>query len=129
MTRALEIEARKAYGDCVAVDGATLAVEQGEIHALVGENGAGKSTLLTIAFGLARADRGTLAIAGTTCDLARHSPRTARALGLDLVQQHGALVGSLTVVENAVLGREGGVVVDLARPAAALERVAGEIGL
>jgi simple sugar transport system ATP-binding protein len=45
------------------------------------------------------------------------------------VQQHGALVGSLTVVENAVLGREGGLLVELARPAAALDRVAGELGL
>jgi simple sugar transport system ATP-binding protein len=129
MTRALEIEADKRFGERAALDGATLAVEQGEIHALVGENGAGKSTLLKIAFGLVRADRASIAIAGRACDPARHSPRAARALGLGLVQQHGALVGSLTVVENAVLGREGGMVVELAGPAAALDRVAGDLGL
>ncbi len=129
MTKALTIEADKRFGECTALAGATLAVEEGEIHALVGENGAGKSTLLKIALGLVRADRGALAIAGTACDLARHSPRAARALGLDLVQQHGALVGSLTVVENAVLGREGGMIVELARPAHALATIADEIGL
>jgi general nucleoside transport system ATP-binding protein len=127
---ALEITADKRFGDCVAVAGASLAVEAGTIHALVGENGAGKSTLLKLAFGLIKADRGSLVLDGATIELARHSPRGARAHGLGLVQQHGALVDSLTVVENAVLGRERGwPLVDLAGPAAALERVGREVGL
>jgi simple sugar transport system ATP-binding protein len=126
---ALEIEADKRFGERAALTGATLSVATGEIHALVGENGAGKSTLLRIAFGLVRADRGRVAIAGAEMDLARHAPRAARARGLGLVQQHGALVGSLSVVENAVLPRARGVYVDLAAPAHALVRTAREVGL
>ena len=128
-TPALEIEADKRFGDRAALAGATLSVARGEIHALVGENGAGKSTLLKTAFGLVRADRGRLAIGGAELDLARHDPRVARAHGLGLVQQHGALVGSLSVVENAVLPRARGLYVDLAAPAAALARAAADVGL
>jgi simple sugar transport system ATP-binding protein len=129
VSTALEIEAAKRYGDCVSLAGATLSVATGEIHALVGENGAGKSTLLKTAFGLVRADRGRIAIAGAVMDVARHSPRAARAHGLGLVQQHGALVGSLSVVENAVLPGARGLFVDLAGPAAALHRTARDVGL
>ncbi|HTJ40454.1 MAG TPA: ATP-binding cassette domain-containing protein [Kofleriaceae bacterium] len=125
----MQIEADKRYGDNVALDGATLSVERGTIHALVGENGAGKSTLLKVAFGLVRADRATIAIGGQTIDPTTNTPRVARGRGLGLVQQHGALVGSLSVVENAVLGRAHGAWVELAAPAASIDRVAKEIGL
>jgi general nucleoside transport system ATP-binding protein len=127
---ALAITADKRFGEVTALVGARLEVAPGTIHALVGENGAGKSTLLRIAFGLVRADGGRLVLAGDEIDLARHSPRAARARGLGLVQQHGALVPPLTVVENAVLGRERRPWwLDLAGPAAALARVGREVGL
>ncbi len=118
----------KAYGACVALAGATLAVARGTIHAVVGENGAGKSTLLRIAYGLDRADQGTIAIGGAI-DPARHAPRLARARGLGFVQQHGALVPSLTVAENAALLLGHGAFVDVRGPAAALTARGLALGL
>ena len=55
---------RKRFGDLQALDGVDLVVNEGEIHALVGENGSGKSTLLGIASGFLAPDEGTVEIAG-----------------------------------------------------------------
>ncbi|MCB9562414.1 MAG: ATP-binding cassette domain-containing protein [Kofleriaceae bacterium] len=84
----------KRYDGRTVLDAATLQVRAGAIHALVGENGAGKSTLVKIVAGLVRPDAGAIAVA------------PGQRVGL--VPQHGALVPTLTVVENAVLGREPG---------------------
>jgi ABC-type uncharacterized transport system ATPase subunit len=127
---ALAITASKRYGENLVLDGARLTLRRGTVHALVGENGAGKSTLAKIAFGLVRADAGSLDLGGPI-DLARHSAKLARARGLGLVHQHGSLVPSLTVVENAVLGAEPtrGGLLDLAPAAARLTALAAEVGL
>mgnify|MGYP002525025907 FL=1 len=64
-TPALEaIGIHKRFGGVVANDDVNLRVEKGRIHALLGENGAGKSTLVNILFGLYRADRGEVRVAG-----------------------------------------------------------------
>src|SRR5689334_20617194 len=55
----------KAFGDKVAVDGADLTVPGGSFYGLVGPNGAGKTTLLSMAVGLLRPDRGSVAVFGT----------------------------------------------------------------
>ncbi len=101
------IEARlsRRYGATVALDAATFSVRAGTVHALVGENGAGKSTLMKIVAGVIRGE-GVLAIAGEPVPLARWDRAAARARGIGIVQQHGASAGTLTVVENAVLGVE-----------------------
>src|SRR3569623_2759710 len=62
-------------------------------------------------------------------DLARWDRRAARAAGIGIVQQHGASAGTLSVVENAVLGVEGGPLLDLAPVAAALAKLGDEVGL
>ena len=110
----------KRYGDCVSLDGATIEVEPGTVHALVGENGAGKSTLVKIVAGIVRADGATLELDDKPIDLARWDRRAARAAGIGIVQQHGASAGTLSVVENAVLGAEGGALLDLAPTANAI---------
>jgi general nucleoside transport system ATP-binding protein len=125
----IEAALTKRYGGREVLSAATLAAGRGTVHALVGENGAGKSTLVKILAGIVRADGGTLALGGTTIELARWDRALARQAGIGIVQQHGALAGTLSVVENAVLGAEGGALLDLAPVAKALARLGDEVGL
>ena len=94
----------KRYGAVHAVDSVTLAFEAGRIHAVVGENGAGKSTLLRMAAGVVRPDAGTVRVAGVR--LEPHTAHRAIRLGVGMVQQHFALVGALTALDNVMLGAE-----------------------
>ena len=91
----------KAFGNNLAVDGVDFSLEQGEIHALLGENGAGKSTLMNLIYGLHQPDVGEILIDGKPSVV--DSPKTAIALGLGMVHQHFMLVPSLSVAENIAL--------------------------
>ena len=53
-------DVHKSFGATRALHGVSLAVEAGEVHALVGENGAGKSTLMKVLSGALRPDRGEM---------------------------------------------------------------------
>lgn len=88
----------------VALDGVSLSLEAGEIHAVVGENGAGKSTLARILSGLDRPDSGSLRVRGREVRFRR--PRDAEHHGIGLVPQQSLLAPHLTVAENLILGRE-----------------------
>jgi len=94
----------KRFGDLTALQGVDLVVNEGEIHALLGENGAGKSTLMNILYGLYRPDAGTIRLRGTETPI--HSPREAIEHGIGMIHQHFMLVPPLTVAENVVLGDE-----------------------
>jgi ABC-type uncharacterized transport system ATPase subunit len=98
----------------LANDGARLAVEQGEIHALVGENGAGKSTLVKILYGLEQPTSGTIRLRGQTVEIA--DPQAAIDHGIGMVHQNFMLVNAFTIAENIALGREptrgGGLALD-----------------
>jgi ABC-type uncharacterized transport system ATPase subunit len=118
----------KSYGAARVLRGATIAIEAGSVHALVGENGAGKSTLVKILAGVVPGT-GALTIDGTAIDVATWDRRAARAAGIGIVQQHGAFAGTLSVVENAVLGAEGGALLELAPTAKALTELGERIGL
>src|SRR5262245_50813167 len=58
------VNVRKSYGKLAALDGVSLAVEEGELLGLLGPNGAGKTTLLSIASGLLDADGGEVRLFG-----------------------------------------------------------------
>jgi simple sugar transport system ATP-binding protein len=88
----------------LANDDVTFTVQQGEIHALVGENGAGKSTLMNILYGLLHADSGSIAVSGKEVRFV--GPGDAIAHGIGMVHQHFMLIPPLTVAENVVLGQE-----------------------
>ena len=90
----------------MANKGVTLSVDEGEIHALIGENGAGKTTLMKILFGLESHQEGKIYINGEEAHIA--NPLDAIAKGVGMVHQHFMQVSNLTVAENIVLGMEPG---------------------
>ncbi len=92
----------KSFGGLTANKDVHLAVEKGEIHALLGENGAGKTTLMNILYGLYPADSGTIEIDGISVRI--RSPKEAIALKIGMVHQHFMLVPTLTVSQNITLG-------------------------
>ena len=120
----------KAFGDTVALRGASLEVMPGEIHALVGENGAGKSTLMRVLGGLTKADAGRVRVSGR--DVTGWSTSEAIAAGIGIVHQHFMLVPTLSVAENLVLGAEPktrGVFLDYTQAADDVRKLSDETGL
>ena len=96
---------RKVYSNgFIANENVTLAVNEGEIHALVGENGAGKSTLMKVLFGVEKPDEGRILLNGEEVHI--DNPNAAIKMGIGMVYQHFMLVPSLTVTENLVIGME-----------------------
>ncbi len=81
-----------------------LAVEWGQVHALLGENGAGKSTLMNVVYGLLHPDSGQIVFDGKPVRIG--SPQDAIKLGIGMVHQHFMLIPPLTVAENVILGHE-----------------------
>lgn len=105
MALAIElIDITKRFPGVLANDRVNLAVEQGEIHAIVGENGAGKSTLMKILYGMQAPDEGTMRVHGEEANFS--SPSEAIDAGIGMVHQHFMLADNLTVLENVILGSE-----------------------
>ncbi|WP_198348020.1 sugar ABC transporter ATP-binding protein [Plantactinospora sp. KBS50] len=95
----------KRFQGVQALNGVSLLVRSGEIHALLGGNGAGKSTLLNVLSGLVTPDSGRIELAGHEVSIGH--PREAQALGIGTIHQELSTVPDLTVLENIFLGREG----------------------
>ena len=112
-----------------ANDKVTLQVEQGSVHALLGENGAGKSTLMSILFGLYEPDGGIIKVRGKEVRIA--DPNAANALGIGMVHQHFKLVHNFTVTENIILGLEPrrGLTIDRRKAAARVRELSELYGL
>lgn len=116
----------KTYeGTVHALEGVSLSVRQGTVHAIIGENGAGKSTLAKVLGGVVPFEEGEITLRGVR--YRPTSPREASALGIGMVHQHFKLFPSLTVAENVVIGNEPvhGPTVDRARA----EREVQELGV
>ncbi|MGQ0582553.1 MAG: ABC transporter ATP-binding protein [Reyranella sp.] len=87
------------YGQALAVDGVTLAIEPGEVVALLGPSGCGKTTLLRVIAGFVRQAAGRVRVDGATID---HLPANQRNIGI--VFQNYALFPHMTVAENVAYG-------------------------
>jgi D-xylose transport system ATP-binding protein len=105
MAPVLEVrDAQKQFGAVAALNGVSLALEQREILALLGDNGAGKSTLIKCISGAQRLDSGDILVDGARVTL--RSPQDARRHGIETVYQDLALFDNLNVVANFYAGRE-----------------------
>ncbi len=96
----------KAFGPVQANKDISISVMPGTIHGIIGENGAGKSTLMSILYGFYKADKGEIFIAGKKTEIP--DSQAAISAGIGMVFQHFKLVENFTVLENIILGAEGG---------------------
>src|SRR3954471_14210614 len=96
----------KTFPGVRALDGVTLDLYPGELHALVGENGAGKSTLMKVLSGVYPYGSygGDILIDGRPRQFS--SVREAEGAGIAIIFQELALVRDLSIGENIFLGRE-----------------------
>ena len=97
-------DVRKSFGGVHALRGVSMALDQGELVALLGDNGAGKSTLVKVLSGLVQPDTGELFWNGEPVQFA--SPREAGKLGIETIYQDGALVDTMSITRNIFMGRE-----------------------
>ena len=105
LTPLIELEAiTKRFPGVIALGNASLVLEPGEVHALMGENGAGKSTLMKIVSGIYQRDGGTMLIDGQPAEIT--SPRAAQDAGICIIHQELALMNDLTAAQNIFVGRE-----------------------
>lgn len=96
----------KDFSGVKALDHVNLVVQEGEIHALVGENGAGKSTLMNILSGIYAYGtyEGDIIYDGKICEF--HDIKESTKVGIVIIHQELALIPYLTIAENVYLGNE-----------------------
>ncbi len=118
----------RAFGSTQALDGVSLALYPGEIHALLGENGAGKSTLIKIMTGVQQPDRGEMRIDGRSVRVT--SSQDGQRLGVAAIYQEPMIFPDLSVAENIFIGhRNRGVRVDHRKMQREAEAVLARLGV
>ncbi|MFJ1294407.1 ATP-binding cassette domain-containing protein, partial [Paracoccus yeei] len=96
----------KSFGPIAVLHGVDLALEPGEVHALIGENGAGKSTIMKILGGFLSPTEGQVMLDGRPVQFA--AGPEAEAAGIVVIHQEFNLAPDLSVAANIFLGREPG---------------------
>jgi ABC-type uncharacterized transport system ATPase subunit len=117
----------KSFPGVVANDDVDFDLRAGEIHSLLGENGAGKTTLMNILAGMYQPDKGEIIVRGQTVQI--RSPQDSLKLGIGMVYQHFTLIPNLTVLENLMLGFEGGLFLNLKKARRKLQQISESYGL
>ncbi len=97
----------KSFPGVRALSNVDFSLNEGEIHALMGENGAGKSTLIKVLTGVYSKDEGTITMKDKG-EVQIHSPQDAQKNGISTVYQEITLCPNLTVAENMFIGRTEG---------------------
>ena len=93
----------KQFGGFTALEGVSMTLKPGTVHALLGENGAGKSTLVKCVMGFYHPTSGQVLI--DQRQQAIQSPKDAHTYGIGMVYQHFTSVPAMTAAENLVLAR------------------------
>ena len=119
----------KKFGAVHANKNINLTVAKGTIHGIIGENGAGKSTLMSIIYGFYHADSGEIRVNGNPVTI--KDSQAAISAGIGMVHQHFMLVDNFTVLENIMLGAEGGALLarGVSSARAELRRLEKDYGL
>ncbi|WP_241166764.1 sugar ABC transporter ATP-binding protein, partial [Serratia marcescens] len=105
MTPLLELKRiKKSFPGVKALDGIDLAIQRGEVHALLGENGAGKSTLVKIMCGIYQPDEGDIFIDGEQRRFNNY--RQAIEAGVGIIFQEFSLIPYMSAIDNIFLNRE-----------------------
>ena len=126
-TNAIELrDVTKIFGSVVANDRISLAVQRGEILALLGENGSGKTTLMNMLSGLYFPDSGHILVDGQEVTI--RSPKDAFDMGIGMIHQHFKLVDVLTAAENIVLGLSGNFRMDRKVLAEEIRQISAKYG-
>lgn len=99
----------KSFPGVRALQAVDFSLQEGEIHALMGENGAGKSTLIKVLTGVYEKDEGEIFLKGNDKAVVIKSPQDAQNLGISTVYQEITLCPNLSVAENMYIGRTKGV--------------------
>lgn len=94
---------RKHFGGLAALSDVSISVRRGEIFGLIGPNGAGKTTLFNVLTGLAAPDAGSLLFDGRRIEGLK--PHAVAAHGIARTFQNIRLFGSMTTLENVMVGR------------------------
>ena len=94
----------KSFPGVKALKKVSFDLNEGEVHALMGENGAGKSTLMKILSGIYTRDEGDIIYNGESIHL--KSTRDAQGKGICMIHQELQMMTHLTVAENIFIGRE-----------------------
>ncbi|MEU5990455.1 sugar ABC transporter ATP-binding protein [Spirillospora sp. NPDC047418] len=98
------VNVSKSFGAVRALQGVTLELRAGEVHALAGENGAGKSTVVKTFAGVHRPDAGEVRVDGEPAVFG--GPADAQAAGVAVIYQEPTLFPDLSVAENIFMGRQ-----------------------
>jgi methyl-galactoside transport system ATP-binding protein len=93
----------KSFPGVKALDGVSLSVKPGAVHALMGENGAGKSTLMKCLFGIYDIDEGEIILGGKKVHF--ENSKEALASGISMIHQELLPIPYRSVMENVWLGR------------------------
>ena len=118
----------KRFDMTQALDGVSLALHAGEIHALVGENGAGKSTLIKILTGVEQGDEGEIRVEGEPVHLS--NAQEAQACGVAAIYQEPLVFPDLDVAENIfITHRHQALLVDWPRMYADAEGILASLGV
>jgi branched-chain amino acid transport system ATP-binding protein len=96
------VDVTKRFGGLTAVDGMNFVLEQGKMVSIIGPNGAGKTTFFNTLTGIYRPEEGHIHFDGS--NLVGHRPDQIATLGITRTFQNIRLFGSMTVIENILIG-------------------------